>query len=104
MKIKKIILNNELFSQFRKNPDKLKIEILEPGDMYIHLSNFPGLNTKCLNNAAFHNLNIEEIDLKNTRIASGGPDGVILQCQYVLPSNFHLENNDIKNLNNKKFK
>ena len=85
--IKKLFLENELFSQFKNNQTKLKIEILEPGSFRLHLTTFPGLNIEKLSNHAFNTLQVKGINIINGFINSGGPDGVVVQYQYKIPEN-----------------
>lgn len=82
-KIKELFLAQELFAQFRNNPDKLQVNILEEGTMDLHLDNFPGLNTNALNNRALGEFKVEDLDLSGGHVTSGGPDGIVVRYSYV---------------------
>jgi hypothetical protein len=81
-KIKELLLANDLFVQFRDNPEKMKIEKPEEGCFDLCLDNFPGLNINALNNHAFSTLEIEKLDLSGGYVTSGGPTGVVVRYLY----------------------
>lgn len=81
-KFKELFLKNDLFEQFREQPENLEIIIREEGTLCLKLTNFKGLNTNMLNGRAFHTLEVEDLNLKSGHIMSGGPEGIIVQYMY----------------------
>lgn len=80
--LKDFFLRHPLFAQFKDNPDKFKIEVIEPGQLIVQLSNFKGLDLTALNPRAFHTLEIPQLNIKSGHILSGGPAGVSISYVY----------------------